>query len=344
MDVLVTGGNGFVGRHLVDALCARGDVARVLALPAEDTSALEQQGISVFRGDVRSPDSIGPAMDGVDAVVHLAAMMDVWRPLTDYRAVNVQGTLNICRAAGAAGARRIVHMSSTSVYGMTRRHAVTEDEPLGPFADPYPVSKAEGDMAVQRLITEEGLPAVIVRPDQIFGPGDRLHFGKTADRLRRNRGVVVGSGGNLLPLVYVTDAVQGLLRALDHPRAVGRAYNIGSDHPITQLEYLRTIARAIGVSPPRIHAPYRALYAAGAIAERVADVAHSQHRPVLTRLGVAFLGTSNRYAIDRAISELGYRPQVELHEAVHLSARWYLDRIAELRTRTPRTNIREGAR
>jgi nucleoside-diphosphate-sugar epimerase len=323
MEVLVTGGNGFVGRHVVAALQGRGDSVRVLALPTEDTRWLEERGVAVCRGDVRHRDALVAPTEGVDGVLHLAAMMDVWRPLEDYHAVNVRGTENVCRAALAAGARRLVHMSSSSVYGVGLGRPADERFPLTPFPDPYPVTKAAGDMLVQRMIAEDRLPAVIVRPDQIFGPGDRLHFAQMADRLRAGRGIVVGSGDNAVPFVYVTDAVRGLLLALDEECALGRTYNITNDRPLTQQQLLHAIADEIGARPPRRHIPYRALYAAGYVAERVATLAPSSRRPPITRLGVAFFGTDNRYAIDRARRELGYAPQVALREGVRLAAAWY---------------------
>ena len=324
--VLVTGGNGFVGRHLVSALQDRGDLVRVLALPGEDASWLAQRGVAVYRGDIRVPGSLTKAVDGADAVLHLAAMMDVWRPIEDYRAVNVTGTENICRAALAAGVRRLVHMSTSSVYGVALGRPADETFPFAPFPDPYPVTKAEGDKLVQRLVAEEHLPAVIVRPDQIFGPGDDLHFGHMADRLCSGRGILVGSGDNAMPLVYVTDIVHGLLLALNHDRAAGQAYNITNDHPLTQRQLFQAIAQDIGASPPRIRVPYRALYAAGYLVERLATAAPSVRRPPVTRLGVAFFGTDNRYAIGKARRELGYAPQVDLRDAVRITAQWYLQR------------------
>jgi 2-alkyl-3-oxoalkanoate reductase len=320
--ILVTGGNGFVGRHLVSALQERGDSVRVLALHTEDTRWLEQRGIVIYRGDVRQPETLAEPMSGVAAVLHLAAMMDVWRPIKDYRAVNVAGTENVCRAALAAGVGRLVHMSSSSVYGMRLGRPADETFPLKPFPDPYPITKAEGDVAVQRMITEERIPAVIIRPDQIFGPGDHLHFGRTLHRLRAGRGIIAGAGDNAIPLVYVTDAVQGLLLALDHPRAVGQAYNITNDAPFTQEQFLREVAREIGANPPRIHIPYHALYAAGCLAERLAVLRPSAHRPAITRLGVTFIGTDNRYAIGKARRELGYRPRISLRDGVRLTAAW----------------------
>jgi nucleoside-diphosphate-sugar epimerase len=322
-EVLVTGGNGFVGRHVVSALQDRGDSVRVLALSTEDASWLEERGVAVYRGDIRQPDTLVEPTLGVDGVVHLAAMMDVWRPLEHYTAVNVTGTENVCQAALATGVRRLVHMSSSSVYGIALGRPADEGFPLAPFQDPYPITKAGGEMAVQQMTAEDRLPAVIVRPDQIFGPGDRLHFGRIADRLRAGRGVIVGTGDNALPLVYVADVVQGLLLALDHERAAGQAYNITNDRPLTQKQLLDAIARELGMRPPRLHVPYHALYAAGYAAEHLAKVTRSRHQPVVTRLGAKLFGTDNRHSIEKARNELGYRPQVALDEGVRLAAAWY---------------------
>jgi nucleoside-diphosphate-sugar epimerase len=324
-EILVTGGNGFVGRHVVLALLERGDTVRVLALPGEDTSVLEEQGVAVHRGDIRRPDDLAVPMEGVQRVLHLAALMDVWRPMEAYHAVNVTGTENVCRAALAAGASRVVHMSSSSVYRMALGRRVDENFPLAPFPDPYPVTKAAADIAVQRMIAEDNLPAVIVRPDQVFGPGDHMHFGRMADRLRAGRGVIVGSGDNAVPLVYISDVVQGLLLALDHERAVGLSYNITNDSPLTQRQFLHAIARAIGARPPRLRVPYRALYAAAYAAERLANPTAGRARPPITRLGVAFLGTHNEYAIGRARRELGYEPRIDLRDGVRQAAAWYRD-------------------
>jgi 2-alkyl-3-oxoalkanoate reductase len=322
-EVLITGGNGFVGRYVVSALLDRGDRVRVLALPDEDARWLECRGVQVHRGDVRQPETLAAPMAGAERVLHLAAMMDVWRPMEDYRAVNVTGTENVCRAALRAGVGRLVHMSSSSVYGMGLARPAEESHPLAPFRDPYPITKAAGDRLVQRMIVEEGLPAVIIRPDQIFGPGDHLHFGGTADRLRAGRGIIVGRGDNALPLVFVTDVVHGLLLALKHDRAVGGAYNITNDRPLTQREFLDAIAGGIGAKPPRLHLPYRALYSAGYLAERLATLTPSWTRPPITRLGVAFLGTDHRCSIEKARSELGYRPRVALDLGVLVAADWY---------------------
>lgn len=305
------------------ALQDRGDSVRVLALPEEDTRWLRERGVMVYRGDVRSPDTLTSPMCGVAAVFHLAGMMGVWRPLQDYRAVNVTGTRNVCMAVLAEGVGRLVHVSSWTVYGMDLGRPAGEDFLLRPFREPYAITKAEGDLAVQQMIADDHLPAVIIRPGTFFGPGDRLHYGRMADRLRAGKGVIVGRGENALPFVFITDVVQGLLLAFDAEHAVGQAYNISNDRPLTQQQVLDAIARDIGASPPTIHIPYSVLYAAGGAAERVASLTRSQRQPILTRLGVKLFGTDNRHAIDKAQRELGYRPQVPVREGLRLTAAWY---------------------
>jgi nucleoside-diphosphate-sugar epimerase len=176
------------------ALLERGDEVRALVLPNEDVTWLQERHVTLYDGDVREPRTLGEPMQGADAVFHLAAMMGVWASMDDYRAVNVTGTENVCQAALKAGVRRLVHVSSWTVYGMNLGRPATEDLPLAPLNEPYAVTKAEGDRVVQRLIAEACLPAVIVRPGTLFGPGDRLHFGRIANRIRAGSWITIGSG------------------------------------------------------------------------------------------------------------------------------------------------------
>jgi nucleoside-diphosphate-sugar epimerase len=323
LNVLVTGGAGFLGQHLAAALQERGDAVRVFDRPSANTERLAQQGVEFHPGDICQPASLTEPMQGVGAVVHLAAMSAVWAPMEEYHAVNVTGTENVCRAALAAGVERLIHISSWTVYGMGLKQPADEDFPLAPLNEPYSVTKALGDRLVQRMIVEDALPATIIRPDTIFGPGDSVHVGRMSDRLRTRRSIIVGSGRNAMPFVYIADIVQGLLLALDRPEAVGQAYNIGNDQPLTQEQLLGAIAEEIGAPPPRLRVPYSALYATAYLAERAALLTRSRRKPVVTRLGVAIFGADNRHAIGKARRELGYAPAVPVREGIRRAAAWY---------------------
>jgi nucleoside-diphosphate-sugar epimerase len=186
------------------------------------------------------------------------------------------------------------------VYDMAMGRAVTEDDPLEPLNEPYSMTKAQGDMLVQRMIRKDHLPAVIVRLGALLGPGDQRNFGRLADRIRTGKGIIVGSGNNFLSFVYITDVMQGLLLALDSEQAVGKIYNISNDQPLTQAQYLSAIAQEIGVAPPQIHIPYHPLYAAAYAAERLATLSGYRIPPVVTRHGIKILGDDNRLSIDKA--------------------------------------------
>lgn len=331
IETLVTGATGFVGHHLIEALRARGYGVRVLALPTEDTTSLERTHVSIYRGDVRLPETLVEPMRGADTVYHLAAIHGLWRPKQDYYAVNVAGTENVCQAALAVGVRRLIHVSSWSVYGMALGQAVNEDFPLKPIPDPYALTKAEADKLVQRYIVQNHLPAVIVRPGTMFGPGDEVNFGRMADRLRAGKAVIIGSGRNALPFVYVTDVVDGMLLTADQEQAIGGVYNLSTDQPLTQEELWRAIAQEIGANPPGLHVPYHALHALAFFAERWLTSGPGR-QPLITRLGVKLFGSDNRHSIEKARRELGYTPRVRPREGIRLAAEWYLQHLTSIAT------------
>lgn len=325
MDIVVTGATGFLAQNLVPVLRERGHRVRALVLPTEDATWLRDLGVAIFPGDVRKPETLTEPMRGADAVFHTAALMAMWRPMPVHYAVHVTGTENVCRASLAAGIKRVVHVSSAITYTPGTGQPIREDSPQNPLHEPHAVTKAQGDKLVQRMIAEDGLPAVIVRPEAMFGPYDRINFRRLADRLRAGKSIIIGSGRNAVPFVYVTDVVQGLLLALEHPRAVGQAYNITNDETMSEEEFLRAIAEEVDGQPPRIHIPYRALYSAAYFAEWIATVTNRE--PLLTRHGVQMFGSHNPLSIDKARRELGYEPRVPLREGIRLSAAWYRENV-----------------
>src|SRR6516162_3313586 len=164
MKVLITGATGLLGGHLLHALMQRNEQICALVLPVEPAEKLLAQGVEVVRGDVTDPNTLSPAVKDIDIIIHLAGMMGVDRPLSDYRLVNVTGSENLYQAAQAAGVRRFVHTSSHTVYGLGYGRFLTEKDALRPDPDPYSLSKAEGDRLIRRLMLDSDMETVIIRP------------------------------------------------------------------------------------------------------------------------------------------------------------------------------------
>lgn len=321
MKVLITGATGLLGGHLIQALQQRGEQIRALVLPIENAETLRAQGVEVVKGDVTDATTLAPAVRDREIIFHLAGMMGVNRPLEAYRQVNVTGSENLYQAAQAAGVRRFVHTSSHNVYGLGYGRFLTEEDPLRPDPDPYSLSKAEGDRLIRRLRLTSKMETVVIRPGTFFGPGDRLHFGRIAQRMKNGKGLIVGRGDNALPFCYVTDVVQGFMLAAYHPNAPGNVYNISNDRPLTQEEMFNAIADAVEGTRPTLHLPYWAIYYGSMVTEKVAALTHT--RPLVTRLGAMMFGTDNRHSVEKARRELGYEPKVEIREGIGLAAAWF---------------------
>lgn len=322
MNVLITGATGLLGSHLIKELQQRGEHIRALVLPVENADGLLRQGVEVVRGDITDASTLTPAVEDIDLIFHLAGMMGVWRPLADYRIVNVNGSVNLYKAAQAAHVRRFVHTSSHTVYGLGYGRFMTENDPLRPDPDPYSITKAEADRLIRRLMLTSDMETVILRPGTFFGPGDRLHFGRMAQKTKDGKALIVGRGDNALPFCYVSDVVQGFMLAAFHENAPGNVYNITNDRPLTQLEMYNAIADAVGGTHPKIHLPYLPIYYGSIVAERV--VARiTRTKPVVSELGALMFGSDNRHSVEKARRELGFEPQVDLYEGIKLSAVWF---------------------
>ncbi|MBV9709374.1 MAG: NAD-dependent epimerase/dehydratase family protein [Ktedonobacteraceae bacterium] len=322
MKVLITGATGLLGGHLIKELQDRNESIRALVLPVENADRLQAQGVEVVRGDITDASTLAPAVKDVDLIFHLAGMMGVWRPLADYRLVNVTGSENLYKAAQVAKVRRFVHTSSHTVYGLGHGRFLTENDPLRPDPDPYSLTKAEGDRLMRRLMLDSDVETVILRPGTFFGPGDRLHFGRMAQKVKDGKGLIIGKGDNALPFCYVTDVVQGFLLAAYHKNAPGNVYNITNDRPLTQLEMFNEIANAVDGKRPTLHLPYLPIYYGSIVAEKV--VARiTRTKPIVTQLGALMFGSDNKHSVEKARRELGFEPKVDLREGIKLAAEWF---------------------
>src|SRR5215471_28039 len=306
MRTLVTGGAGFIGSHLVDALLARGDQVVVLDDLATGRLANVAPGARFVEGDVADPAAVAGAAAGCEVVFHQAALGSVARSVDDPAAsdrANVAGTLTVLTGARAAGVRRVVLASSSSVYGGAHQLPTPESAPLVPRS-PYAVTKLAGEHYARVFWEIHGLETVALRYFNVFGPRQRPDSAYAAvipAFLRARAGGeaprIHGDGRQSRDFTYVADVVQANLRAAAAPAdgCAGRAFNVARGEPVTLLALLDAVAAACGGPPVvPVHGP-----------RRPGDVRHSH----------ADIAAARR--------ALGYAPSVTLAEGLARTAAWF---------------------
>jgi UDP-N-acetylglucosamine/UDP-N-acetyl-alpha-D-glucosaminouronate 4-epimerase len=257
--VLVTGGAGFIGSHLVDALSAQGDQVRVLDnfSTGQRANLDSSPSVEIIEGDIRDRGVVNRAMAGIDFVLHQAAVVSVpqsmLEPLTT-QAVNVSGTLNVLEAARQAGVQRVVCASSCAVYGDNPDLPLTESAALNPLS-PYAVSKLIDEIYSQMYSQLYGLPTVCLRYFNVYGPRQDPSseyagvIAKFIDRMIDGQPpTIYGDGLQTRDFVFVGDIVRANLLALKRTEAAGQVFNITSDREVSLLELIDTCNQLLGTA------------------------------------------------------------------------------------------------
>jgi dihydroflavonol-4-reductase len=318
--ILVTGGTGFTGSHLVRSLVADGHEVRVVARNAERARATLPPGVEIAEGDVADAAVIGRAVRGRDVIYHIAAAYrEAGIPDSRYREVHVDSTRHLLDAGRAEGVRRMVHCSTIGVHSHIENPPADETWPFTP-GDIYQETKAEGELLAMAYHREHGFPVSVVRPASIYGPGD-LRLLKLFRAVARRRFAMIGSGEPFFHMVHVSDLVRGLRLAADHEAAVGEAFIIAGDQYCTLNELVRRIATAYRVAPPRLRVPVWPFMLAGWACEKICVPLRIE--PPIYRRRVSFFVKSRGFSIEKARRILGYEPRVPLQEGIEETARWY---------------------
>jgi nucleoside-diphosphate-sugar epimerase len=297
VTVAVTGAAGFLGGAVARALEARGDAVRR---------------ITRAQADVTEEGAMMRVLAGVSAVVHCAGMLGRAGVAEEaFHHAHVGGTMATLRAAHALGVARFVLVSSPGLLGPIRTAPAVEDAPPAP-TNAYERSKAAAERSVHDFEREHGPRVIVVRPEFVYGPGDRHVLGLFR-AIQRRRFFYIGDGRALCHPTYVDDAVRGILAALDHG-APGRVYHIAGPHPVTIRDLANAFAAALGVRPPRARVPERAV--------RLLVRALGRLSP-LTESAVDFFTFDRQFSWNRAKNELGYDPEVDVEEGARRAVRWY---------------------
>lgn len=302
---LVTGGAGFIGSHLTEALRSRGDEVRVVdnLSTGKLANLAHVSGVEFVNGDVADLDVARAAVRDVDFVLHQAAIPSVPRSVADpvrSNKANVDGTLNILVAARDAGVKRLVFAGSSSVYGSAPGLPKDESMPTAPMS-PYALQKLASELYCQMFYRLYGLETVVTRYFNVFGPRQDpgspysgvISLFVTALSAGK-RPMVHGDGGQTRDFTYVANVVDGVLKAVAAPGVAGEVFNLATNHRVSLLDLLETLAREMGVTA----APEFGDARTGDVRDSLADI-----------------GKARRL--------LGYEPVVPFAEGLRRTVAWY---------------------
>ena len=322
MNILVTGGGGFLGQALCRALLAQGHA--VASFSRSRHAALDALGVRQLQGDLADRDAVLAAFaEGFDAVLHNAAKAGTWGSQRSYFDANVTGTRNVIAACRAHGIGKLVHTSTPSVV-----HRATHPVE-GASADEVPYGEGvKAHYAATKIIAERevlaandaALATVALRPRLIWGPGDTQILPKLVARARSGRLRLVGNGDNLVDTTYIDNAAQAHLQALAclQPGAAcaGRAYFISNGEPWPLREVLNGLLRAADAPEVRTTIPFRVAYALGAACEGAWSALPLSGEPPMTRFLAEQLSTAHWYSMAPATRDFGYVPKVSMAEGL----------------------------
>jgi NAD dependent epimerase/dehydratase len=316
--VVVTGAGGFIGGHLVERLVRDG--ARVRALvrynSRNERGTLDWlppdavQGVEVVLGDLRDVESVNAVVAGVEVVFHLGAQIAIpysYVNPRDFFETNVLGSLNVANAALAAGAR-VVHTSTSEVYGTAHQVPITEDHPLEPQS-PYAASKVAADKLMDSFHRSFGLPATVVRPFNTYGPHQsaRAVIPTIVSQALAGDTLRLGSLEPRRDLTFVSDTVDGFVRAASSPSTVGRTVQLGTNRDVSVGEIVERVGEILG---------------------RELNVEQDADRVRPPDSEVMRLISSPRLAQEL----MGWSPQVELEEGLRRTIEWIASSRERFRT------------
>lgn len=313
MNILVTGATGAVGPYVVNAFLQAGYTVRTFSIDPPQRGLWPADVVSIV-GDITDESSLKSAMQEVDAVVHMAALLHIFNPSPalqgKYDRINVGGTASVVKAAIRARVKRVILFSTIAVYGPTDGRIVTEATPPNP--DTF---YAQTKVAAERIVLEakdadDRHTGTVLRLGAVYGPRIKGNYQRLLDSLARGRFVPIGKGSNRRTLIYVKDVARATVLALQHPAAAGRVFNVSDGTFHTLGNIIDVMCQALGRRSPQLSLPIGPMRFAAGLAEDLAHLVGVQS-PIMR-------ATIDKYTEDVAVdsqsiqNELGFIPEYDL--------------------------------
>ncbi|HEX3433350.1 MAG TPA: aminotransferase class III-fold pyridoxal phosphate-dependent enzyme [Solirubrobacteraceae bacterium] len=323
---LVTGASGFIGGRLTRRLLQEGRSVRCLVRESSDVSQLRDLDVEIAVGDLTSPPSLARAVQGCRYVLHCGALVSDWATKQEITAANVDGTRNLLDACVGASVERLVHFSTTDVYGHPGSASVEESQTGARFSNWYSQTKREAEAEVRRVQSEQPLEIVILRPATVYGPGSKEVVGEIARAMRGRNMLLVDRGRSVAGLCYVDNLMDATLLALAHEDAPGHAFNVSDGLGVTWREFTDGLADGLGCDRVRWSLPYWMASGIGFSLEHgyraLRRTTGLSAPPLLSRQAVHVLGRDQDFSNRRAREVLGWEPRVDYVSGMQATVSW----------------------
>jgi len=324
MQALVTGANGFIGSNLVKYLLEKGISVTALVRKTSDLRFLDGLDVRLTYGDITDSDSLQSPMKGMDWVFHVAGLASDWGPYQRFYDINVTGTKNVVTAAAAAHVKRIIHISTVAFHGFGYQN-IHEDYAVAKNLIPYAETKYLAEKWLFEFTKDKKIEATAIRPGNVFGPNDHTFMEKYLTAIQRKQAPQINHGKSKTCPVYIENLVDAIYLAARQPEAVGEAFFITDGLDITWNEFNNKLAEALNTKMPSISIPYGLGYAVAALIEGSYKLLGIKSEPFLTKYRINNGGKDYHFSIEKAGRLLGYKPRVDIDEAVKRTVKWFLD-------------------
>jgi len=326
--ILVTGASGFLGSRLIEVLAQKGYPVRTLVRKLSNTKKLKTCGVEIFFGDVADLESLHPAFNNIDIVVHAAA--DTAGNEREGEWSTIRGTENILQQCRQAGVRKLIYISSCAVYdvaGIKKGAVVSEKAPLKRFPEQrgfYSWSKLKADQIVAEAIAKGSLPIISLRPGTIWGPGGEIFTPMMGFSIGNKLFAVIGNGKFVLPFVYIDNLVEAIVRGIENNDRAGGIYNVVDSERITKRDYMNKLVRKLYPRATCLYIPYSLLYSAVYIQEKLFSL--MGRKPFLTRYRMTSSQKNIFYDSSKIQDELDWTPFVSAEEGIKKVLEYELNR------------------
>ena len=330
MKAIVTGGTGFIGSKLVQALVDKGYDVKCLVRKTSNVSLLKELDVELAYGDLGDEEALRQLPEGGDIIFHLAALVTDWGQKETFYKYNVEATRILLESSKSNGIKRFVHMSSSTVVWKSEfwsPHNLVDIDETYPYADTrvdnYNATKIAAEKLVLQFHREHGLETTVVRPSNVWGAGDTVILPRVVMAAKKGILYPMGSGDRFVTPCHVDNLVSSLLILADNQNAPGNIYFINDGVKIQYMDFLTKQLHAAGVEwSPGFSIPYKFAFSVAAVLESVFKIMKSKKPPVLTKMAVAALSGSRSYSIQKAKNDLGYEPGVNLESGMDELQDW----------------------